>query len=74
VAVTNLLTAMTIASYGYDGEGRRVQKVSGTTTYLYDAQGQLAAEYITGVAPQPKPQVTSKICYTDESGKQVCQQ
>jgi hypothetical protein len=22
---------------------------------------------------QPKPQVTSKICYTDENGKQVCQ-
>jgi RHS repeat-associated protein len=24
--------------------------------------------------PQPKPQVTTKICYTDENGKQVCQQ
>jgi YD repeat-containing protein len=34
-------------SYSYDGDGRRVMKnVGGTiTTYVYDAQGQLAAEY-----------------------------
>ena len=34
-------------SYAYDGEGRRVKKVSPTETrvYVYDAQGQLAAEY-----------------------------
>ncbi len=33
--------------YLYDGEGRRVKKVSGgqTTTYVYDATGQLVAEY-----------------------------
>lgn len=33
--------------YGYDGEGRRVSKTdeSGTTLYVYDASGQLAAEY-----------------------------
>src|SRR5712692_5673678 len=37
------------ANYSYDGDGRRVQKVtpSGTTTYVYDAAGQLAAEYST---------------------------
>jgi RHS repeat-associated protein len=34
-------------SYAYDGNGARVQKSldSGTTTYVYDAFGQLAAEY-----------------------------
>ncbi len=39
------------AQYVYDGEGRRVQKVMGgvTTNYIYDAQGELAAEY----APNP---------------------
>jgi RHS repeat-associated protein len=33
--------------YGYDGEGRRVWKTVGekTTWFVYDAQGQLAAEY-----------------------------
>jgi RHS repeat-associated protein len=33
--------------YAYDGEGRRVLKTEGAvvTTYVYDAQGQLAAEY-----------------------------
>jgi YD repeat-containing protein len=33
--------------YTYDGEGRRTKKVtpSGTTTYVYDASGELAAEY-----------------------------
>ena len=39
-----------IATYGYDGEGRRVSRtLTGTTTsmttYVYDAEGQLSAEY-----------------------------
>jgi RHS repeat-associated protein len=39
-------------NYSYDGDGRRVQKMTGssTTTYVYDAAGQLAAEY-GGAAP-----------------------
>jgi RHS repeat-associated protein len=34
-------------SYSYDGEGRRVMQVMGgvSTVYVYDAMGQLAAEY-----------------------------
>jgi RHS repeat-associated protein len=38
-----------VASFVYDGEGRRVQKItpSATTTYIRDAQGELAAEYST---------------------------
>lgn len=42
--------------YFYDGEGRRVQKVANggeTTTYVYDASGGLAAEYVSGTAPTP---------------------
>jgi uncharacterized protein RhaS with RHS repeats len=37
----------TATTYNYDGEGRRVQKIttSGTTNYVYDAMGHLAAEY-----------------------------
>jgi RHS repeat-associated protein len=37
----------TATTYNYDGEGRRVQKIttSGTTNYIYDAMGHLAAEY-----------------------------
>jgi RHS repeat-associated protein len=37
----------TTTTYNYDGEGRRVQKIttSGTTNYVYDAMGHLAAEY-----------------------------
>jgi hypothetical protein len=45
--VSGALNGETV-SYVYDGDGRRVQKVSsvsGTTTYVYDAQGQLAQEY-----------------------------
>ena len=39
-----------VGTYYYDAEGRRVQKlvsgtVSGTATYVYDAAGQLTAEY-----------------------------
>ena len=38
---------MSAISYAYDGNGKRVQKTVGTTvtTYVYDAQGNLAAEY-----------------------------
>jgi RHS repeat-associated protein len=41
--------AATTSTYSYDGDGRRVQKAtpSGTTTFVYDAAGQLAAEYST---------------------------
>jgi RHS repeat-associated protein len=37
-------------NYSYDGDGKRVKKVTGntTTTYVYDAGGQLAAEYLSG--------------------------
>ena len=36
-----------ISSYSYDGDGRRVKKAVGTTTtvFVYDASGQLMAEY-----------------------------
>lgn len=40
--------AGTVTAYAYDSDGRRVEKsVSGAspTVYVYDAQGQLAAEY-----------------------------
>lgn len=43
------------ASYAYDGDGRRVVKTdgTGTTYYVYDAMGQLAAEYRTAANPTP---------------------
>jgi RHS repeat-associated protein len=43
----------TVGTYGYDAEGRRVTKGSGgaTTVYVYDAMGQLTAEYYSGTAP-----------------------
>jgi RHS repeat-associated protein len=39
-------------NYSYDGEGRRVQKTVGAviTNYVYDANGQLVAEYSNGLA------------------------
>ena len=55
------------AAYTYDGDGRRVTKTTGgvTTTYVYDAKGDLAAEYST--QPPPPPCLT---CYvtTDHLG------
>jgi len=54
VTVTNSSAGGTVATYAYDGEGRRVQKVAGaTTTYVYDAMGELAAEYATGTTQAP---------------------
>jgi RHS repeat-associated protein len=48
-------------TYSYDGGGQRVEKSgpSGTTVYVYDALGQLAAEYSTVAAVQPP----CKTCY-----------
>jgi RHS repeat-associated protein len=42
------------ATYSYDGEGRRVKKVAGVieTVFIYDAMGQLVAEYSTEAAAQ----------------------
>ena len=55
------------ATYTYDGDGRRVTKTTGgvTTTYVYDAKGDLASEYST--QPPPPPCLT---CYvtTDHLG------
>jgi len=45
-----------ITTYDYDGEGRRVRKTqtggtSSSTAYVYDAAGQLTAEYSTATNP-----------------------
>ena len=47
--LTANVAGIATSSYVYDGEGRRVQKTTawGSTTYVYDAFGQLAAEYGT---------------------------
>jgi len=44
------------AVYTYDGEGRRVKKVSAaeTTIFVYDASGVLIAEYSGEVAAEPQ--------------------
>ena len=45
----------TIGTYSYDGDGKRVKKVSQaeTTVFAYDASGKLAAEYLlTTATPQ----------------------
>jgi hypothetical protein len=43
----------TTAGYACDGDGRRVMKVTGgvTTVFVYDAAGNLAAEYASGTQP-----------------------
>ncbi len=50
----NIGGTTTTVNYAYDGDGKRVTKaVSGgaTTTYLYDAKGDLSAEYSTATNP-----------------------
>lgn len=46
----------TVGVYHYDGDGRRVKKVSATETvvFVYDAGGQLVAEYSTAVSQTPQ--------------------
>ncbi len=52
-------TANTV--YSYDGDGRRIKKVTstGTTVFVYDATGQLAAEYTT----EPSSATLCTTCY-----------
>ncbi len=56
------------ATYQYDGEGKRVKKVVGNevTVFVYDASGQLAAEYSTTVTPAA--QATVGYLTTDHLG------
>jgi RHS repeat-associated protein len=56
----------TAATYVYDGDGRRVKKTdgTGTTVFVYNAVGQLVAEYTSGVA---QPNGTSYLT-TDHVG------
>ena len=44
------------AAYSYDGEGKRVKKVSSleTTVFVYNASGQLVAEYSTQISQTPR--------------------
>ncbi|MEP6703940.1 MAG: hypothetical protein ABJB34_03965, partial [Acidobacteriota bacterium] len=48
------------ATYQYDGEGRRVKKVVGSevTIFVYDASGQLAAEYSSAAASVSQAKVS----------------
>ena len=62
----NRLTTMSgTLAYAYDGEGRRVKKVNGklATRYVYDAFGNLAAEYAVGTALPGAPQPECSTCY-----------
>ncbi|MDX9980336.1 MAG: RHS repeat-associated core domain-containing protein, partial [Lentisphaeria bacterium] len=56
-------------TYYYDGDGRRVKKVVGTktTVYVYDASGQLAAEY-TNEADGNQPACTTCFLTADHLG------
>ena len=67
------------ASYVYDGDGRRVGKTAGsaTTVYVYDATGQLAAEYaaappaLTGTLYLTTDPLGSTRAVTDGTGAAV---
>ena len=59
-SLTDALDRSVAMQYEYDGEGNRVTKSSpaGTTVYVYDAFGQLAAEY-SNTAAAASPHVLS---------------
>jgi RHS repeat-associated protein len=47
---------ITISKYFYDGDGKRVKKISATETtiFVYNANGQLVAEYSTQISTNPQ--------------------
>ncbi len=73
--------ATSSASYGYDGEGRRVKRTTsaGATYYVYDAFGQLAAEFDPSNGVSGRQYITadalgSTRAVTDASGALVAGQ
>ncbi|MCW5961544.1 MAG: hypothetical protein KIS76_15380 [Pyrinomonadaceae bacterium] len=50
----------TIGIYEYDGDGRRVKKISATeiTVFVYNASGQLVADYSTNIEPAQTARVS----------------
>ncbi len=66
--VSSSMPGSTLATYTYDADGHRVMKVAGseTTVYVYNPQGELAAEYTTGATTTP----CATTCYlmTDHLG------
>ncbi len=79
--VSSSMPGSTLATNTYDADGHRVMKVAGseTTVYVYNPQGELAAEYTTGATTTP----CATTCYlmtdhlgstrmqTDTSGNQI---
>ena len=63
-SLTDALDRSVSMQYEYDGEGNRVTKSSpaGTTVYVYDVFGQLAAEY-SNTAPVASPCRTCYLAY-----------
>lgn len=65
------------ATYYYDGEGRRVKKISSTetTVFVYDGGGQMIAEYSSALATTPQvsyltqDHLGSPRVITDETGE-----
>ena len=59
-SASNGSTSTPDATYHYDGDGKRVKKIVGTevTIFVYDASGQLAAEYSTTIASVETAQVS----------------
>lgn len=55
IEVKNSLS-QTIGEYFYDGDGKRVKKITGSevTIFVYDAQGKLVAEYANQITNNPE--------------------
>ncbi|MBK8811945.1 MAG: RHS repeat-associated core domain-containing protein [Acidobacteria bacterium] len=58
------------AIYQYDGEGRRVRKISSTetTVFVYDGSGQLVAEYTAWATADPAPAAQVSYLTADHLG------
>ena len=56
VEIKDAASNSVIGRYYYDGEGKRVKKVTNleTTIFIYDGLGKLIAEYSTDIAPTPQ--------------------
>lgn len=67
----NRLTAAGSYGYLYDGDGQKVGSANGATSYVYNALGELAAEYTNGVWTKDYVRMGGQVIATENAARRL---